>query len=206
MIPWMTSDPIGNWFPFGSHVKAIAAMGGTAGQLSNGLWQARGDEFSVEKADFGYMARGHSKQAGTDEPHRSVTRKKQWNDLWPQQKHFEWPRIWWMDVYDITYLYLFNLFMLFGPAMAHNVPILIWRCSSIRSQCWSLSASNRSKIGRLRSAALTSLGSFRSLRSTVCLSGHLHFFDSHCRITLVVWSSCGWVDADDHFAISGLYG
>lgn len=35
--------------------KAIAAMGGTAGQLSNGLWQARGDEFSVEKADFGYM-------------------------------------------------------------------------------------------------------------------------------------------------------
>ena len=36
--------------------EAIAAMGGTAGQLSNGLWQARGDEFSVEKADFGYMA------------------------------------------------------------------------------------------------------------------------------------------------------
>ena len=38
--------------------QAIAAMGGTAGQLSNGLWQARGDEFSVEKADFGYMAWG----------------------------------------------------------------------------------------------------------------------------------------------------
>ena len=38
--------------------EAIAAMGGTAGQLSNGLWQARGDEFSVEKADFGYMAWG----------------------------------------------------------------------------------------------------------------------------------------------------
>lgn len=32
-------------------------MGGTAGQLSNGLWQARGDEFSVEKADFGYLVR-----------------------------------------------------------------------------------------------------------------------------------------------------
>lgn len=38
--------------------EAIAAMGGTAGQLSNGLWQARGDEFSVERADFGYMAWG----------------------------------------------------------------------------------------------------------------------------------------------------
>lgn len=35
--------------------KALATMGGTAGQLSNGLWQARGDEFSVEKADFGYL-------------------------------------------------------------------------------------------------------------------------------------------------------
>jgi len=35
--------------------KALAEMGGSAGQLSNGLWQARGDEFSVEKADYGYM-------------------------------------------------------------------------------------------------------------------------------------------------------
>eukprot|EP00930_Biecheleria_cincta_P041557 TRINITY_DN28509_c0_g1_i1.p1 TRINITY_DN28509_c0_g1~~TRINITY_DN28509_c0_g1_i1.p1 ORF type:complete len:1435 (+),score=246.83 TRINITY_DN28509_c0_g1_i1:25-4305(+) len=35
--------------------KALAKMGGQAGQLSNGLWQARGDEFSVEKADYGYM-------------------------------------------------------------------------------------------------------------------------------------------------------
>jgi len=35
--------------------KALATLGGTAGQLSNGLWQARGDEFSVEKADYGYM-------------------------------------------------------------------------------------------------------------------------------------------------------
>lgn len=30
-------------------------MGGTAGQLSQALFQARGDEFSVEKAEFGYM-------------------------------------------------------------------------------------------------------------------------------------------------------
>ncbi|CAJ1353721.1 unnamed protein product [Effrenium voratum] len=35
--------------------KAVAVMGGTAGQLSTGLWQARGDEFSVEKAEYGYM-------------------------------------------------------------------------------------------------------------------------------------------------------
>jgi len=35
--------------------KALAKMGGNAGQLSNALWQARGDEFSMEKADYGYM-------------------------------------------------------------------------------------------------------------------------------------------------------
>ncbi|CAE6909244.1 RECQL4 [Symbiodinium natans] len=35
--------------------KAMATLGGTAGQLSNGLWQAQGDEFSVEKAEYGYM-------------------------------------------------------------------------------------------------------------------------------------------------------
>eukprot|EP00434_Breviolum_minutum_P029317 symbB.v1.2.025930.t2/scaffold2553.1/size78617/4 len=35
--------------------QAIATMGGTAGQLSQALFQARGDEFSVEKAEFGYM-------------------------------------------------------------------------------------------------------------------------------------------------------
>lgn len=35
--------------------KAVAHLGGTAGQLSNGLWMARGDEFSVEKGDYGYM-------------------------------------------------------------------------------------------------------------------------------------------------------
>ncbi|CAE8739417.1 unnamed protein product [Polarella glacialis] len=35
--------------------KALAVMGGTAGQLSSGLWGARGKEFAVEKADYGYM-------------------------------------------------------------------------------------------------------------------------------------------------------
>lgn len=35
--------------------KALAKMGGNTGQLSNALWQARGDEFSIEKADYGYM-------------------------------------------------------------------------------------------------------------------------------------------------------
>ena len=48
-ISWLLTEPA-------RQHEAIAAMGGTAGQLSNGLWQARGDEFSVEKADFGYMA------------------------------------------------------------------------------------------------------------------------------------------------------
>eukprot|EP00439_Symbiodinium_sp_Y106_P071148 s1123_g12.t1 len=36
-------------------VKAVATLGGTAAQLSTSLWQAGGDEFSVEKADYGYM-------------------------------------------------------------------------------------------------------------------------------------------------------
>lgn len=35
--------------------RALSVMGGKPNQLSNALWQARGDEFAVEKADFGYM-------------------------------------------------------------------------------------------------------------------------------------------------------
>lgn len=35
--------------------KALAQLGGQPSQLSNGLWQAQGDEFSVEKAEYGYM-------------------------------------------------------------------------------------------------------------------------------------------------------
>mmetsp|Transcript_9438 Transcript_9438/g.16917 ORF Transcript_9438/g.16917 Transcript_9438/m.16917 type:complete len:1531 (-) Transcript_9438:56-4648(-) len=34
---------------------ALAAIGGRPSQLSNGLWNAQGDEFSIEKADYGYM-------------------------------------------------------------------------------------------------------------------------------------------------------
>lgn len=35
--------------------RALALLGGQPSQLSNGLWQAQGDEFSIEKADYGYM-------------------------------------------------------------------------------------------------------------------------------------------------------
>jgi len=35
--------------------QVLAELGGEPGQLSNGLWHARGDEFSIEKADYGYM-------------------------------------------------------------------------------------------------------------------------------------------------------
>jgi len=35
--------------------KALAELGGQPGQLSNALWQAGGNEFKVEKADYGYM-------------------------------------------------------------------------------------------------------------------------------------------------------
>jgi len=35
--------------------QALAKLGGQPSQLSNALWQAQGDEFSVEKDEFGYM-------------------------------------------------------------------------------------------------------------------------------------------------------
>jgi hypothetical protein len=35
--------------------QALATLGGQPSQLSNGLWQAQGDEFSIEKAEYGYM-------------------------------------------------------------------------------------------------------------------------------------------------------
>jgi len=35
--------------------RALALLGGKAGQLSNALWQAQGNEFAVEKTDYGYM-------------------------------------------------------------------------------------------------------------------------------------------------------
>lgn len=35
--------------------RALAHLGGRPGDLSNALWQARGDEFSMEKADYGYL-------------------------------------------------------------------------------------------------------------------------------------------------------
>lgn len=35
--------------------KALSVLGGQPGQLSNALWQAQGNEFSVEKAEYGYM-------------------------------------------------------------------------------------------------------------------------------------------------------
>lgn len=35
--------------------QAVAVMGGRPSQLSNALWRAQGDDFTVEKAEFGYM-------------------------------------------------------------------------------------------------------------------------------------------------------
>jgi len=37
--------------------QAVAQMGGKLGSLSNALWQARGDDYTVQKADYGYMIR-----------------------------------------------------------------------------------------------------------------------------------------------------
>mmetsp|Transcript_12412 Transcript_12412/g.29225 ORF Transcript_12412/g.29225 Transcript_12412/m.29225 type:complete len:1197 (+) Transcript_12412:48-3638(+) len=39
--------------------KALSVLGGQPGQLSNALWAARGDEFSVEKAGYGFMVAVH---------------------------------------------------------------------------------------------------------------------------------------------------